>query len=69
MPGQGRQVDLNGRTVINIDGGAPLGGVTIYVKSRPLVLGHIQLDEEGRGSLRVNLQTSELPPGDAILRL
>jgi len=63
VPGQGRQVDLTGRTVINIDGGAPFGGVTIYVKSRPLVLGHIQLDAEGRGSLRVNLQTTELPPG------
>jgi lysophospholipase L1-like esterase/Mg-chelatase subunit ChlD len=62
-PGQGRHMDLNGRTVINIDGGAPFGGVTIYVKSRPLVLGHIQLDAAGRGSLRVNLQATELPPG------
>jgi hypothetical protein len=69
VPGQGRQVDLNGRTVINIDGGAPFGGVTIYVKSRPLVLGHIQLDAEGRGSLRVNLQATELPPGGHTLNV
>ncbi|MFC9351703.1 VWA domain-containing protein [Arthrobacter sp. NPDC057013] len=57
------QVDAYGRTVITVTGGDPFTGTTIYVKSKPIVLGHVELDENGRGSLTVDLQATDLPPG------
>lgn len=63
IPGSGRQVDTYGRTVINITGGNPFTGATIYVKSKPVVLGSVQLDAQGKGALTVDLQATDLPPG------
>ncbi|MGJ3191237.1 VWA domain-containing protein [Paenarthrobacter sp. FR1] len=56
--------DSYGRTVIHVTGGDPLTGTTIFVKSKPLVLGSVQLDENGNGTLTVDLQATDLPPGD-----
>lgn len=56
--------DGYGRTVIHVTGGDPLTGTTIFVKSKPLVLGSVQLDETGNGTLTVDLQATDLPPGD-----
>ncbi|MFJ4264636.1 VWA domain-containing protein [Paenarthrobacter nicotinovorans] len=56
--------DAYGRTVIHVSGGEPLSGTTIYVKSKPLVLGSVQLDASGNGVLSVDLQATDLVPGD-----
>lgn len=69
IPTRGRQVDAYGRTIINITGGDPFTGATIYVKSKPIVLGSVQLDAQGRGSLTVTLQASDLPAGDHTINV
>ncbi|QCO97309.1 hypothetical protein FCN77_05745 [Arthrobacter sp. 24S4-2] len=56
--------DHYGQTVIHVSGGAPLTGVTLYIHSAPLVLGRVELDQNGNGSLSVDLQATDLPPGD-----
>ncbi|WP_458115963.1 GDSL-type esterase/lipase family protein [Arthrobacter sp. D2-10] len=53
-----------GTNVIHVTGGDPLTGVTIYVKSEPRVLGSVTLNEKGEATLTVNLQATELPPGN-----
>ncbi|WP_306972471.1 VWA domain-containing protein [Arthrobacter bambusae] len=59
--------DIHGKTIIHVTGGAPLTGTTIYVHSSPIVLGHVQLDEDGNGSLDVDLNSTDITPGNHTL--
>lgn len=58
-----------GETEIRITGKAPDSGVTVYLKSTPKALGHIVLDEKGEGTLTVNLQASNIPPGEHTVNI
>ena len=59
--------DIHGHAIIHVTGGAPLTGATIYVHSSPVVLGHVQLDDHGNGTLDVDLSSTDIPPGNHTL--
>ncbi|MEV7605696.1 VWA domain-containing protein [Paenarthrobacter sp. NPDC089322] len=61
--------DAYGRTVIHVSGGEALSGTTIYVKSKPLVLGSVQLDSDGKGTLTIDLQATDLPAGNHTINV
>lgn len=54
---------------VNLRGGLPHTGATVYLKSTPLPLGTVSLGADGAGNLRVNLQAEDLPPGEHTLNV
>lgn len=58
-----------GETEIQFAGKAPVSDVTLYIKSVPRALGQVLLDEQGTGSITINLQSSFVTPGDHTLNI
>lgn len=58
-----------GDFTVNLRGGLPQTDATVYLKSTPLPLGTVSLDEKGTGTLKVNLQARDLPPGEHTLNV
>lgn len=58
-----------GDFTVNLRGGLPQTEATVYLKSAPLPLGTVSLDEEGTGTMKVNLQAKDLPPGEHALKV
>jgi lysophospholipase L1-like esterase len=58
-----------GDFTVNLRGGLPQTDATVYLKSTPLPLGTISLDAAGAGTIKVNLQAKDLPPGEHTLNV
>lgn len=58
-----------GDLTVNLRGGLPGAGATVYLKSTPLPLGTVSLDADGAGTIKVNLQAKDLPPGEHTLNI
>lgn len=56
-----------GPVKINVTGGQPFSGAAIYSKSTPQMLGHLELDADGSGTLAIDIQATDLKPGDHTL--
>lgn len=54
---------------VNVSGGQPFSSATIFLKSTPQVIGQIQLDANGEGSLQTEIQAGDVAPGEHSLNV
>ena|GEM_PF-2291875 len=67
-PGRTGSFDYGSQT-LTITGGQPNSTTTLFLQSRTLPLGQVRLDAQGKGTLHLRLQATDIPPGDHVLNV